>query len=70
MPVKIINTYKITLKNNYNPIVSACRRVPDSIKPKLKKALENLCKKDLIVKEDFATEWVNNLVIVEKANGS
>lgn len=67
---KVAFTYKITLKNNYTPVVSSCRRVPDSIKPRLKTALENLCKKGIIVKENSATEWVNNLVIVEKTNGS
>lgn len=65
---KIPFEYKIKLKENYTPFVSACRRVPDTLKPVLKRTLENLIQRDIIEKVEEPTEWVNNIVIVEKAD--
>ncbi|KAK9731333.1 hypothetical protein QE152_g13733 [Popillia japonica] len=65
---KIPFQYKIKMKQNCTPYQSACRRVPDTIKPLLKKTLDNLVEKDIIEQTHKATEWANNIVIVEKPN--
>lgn len=65
---KIPFEYKIILKKNAQPFVSSCRRVAETIKPKLKEALDDLCNRGIIYKIDEPTEWVNNIVIVEKSN--
>lgn len=67
---KIPYSYKIVLKKDAIPFVSSCRRVPDMIKPKLKGALDDLEERGIIVRRDEPTEWVNNLVIVEKSDGT
>lgn len=62
--------YKIILKANAVPVVSSCRRVADKIMPRLKESLENLVQRDIIYKIEEPTEWVNNITIVEKNDGS
>uniref|UniRef100_A0A1Y1JV53 RNA-directed DNA polymerase n=1 Tax=Photinus pyralis TaxID=7054 RepID=A0A1Y1JV53_PHOPY len=66
---KIPMEHRIKLKNNYVPFVSVCRRVPDSLKEKLKTTLEELVQKGIIEKVEGPSEWVNNIVIIEKPNG-
>lgn len=67
---KIPFQYKIVLKQDAIPFVSACRRVPDTIKPRLKSALDDLVQRDIIKVVEQPTEWVNNIVIVEKSDKS
>ncbi|CAI6374507.1 unnamed protein product [Macrosiphum euphorbiae] len=62
--------HKITLKENVTPVVRPPRRIPFKIKEKLKNTLETLEKNKIIEKIDKPTEWVNNLVITEKKNGT
>ncbi|XP_046142800.1 uncharacterized protein K02A2.6-like [Osmia bicornis bicornis] len=60
--------YEIKLKEHAVPVVSPCRRVPFSIKDKLKSTLDSLERAGIIKKVNYATDWVNNMVIVEKPN--
>ena len=46
------------------------RRVPHSLKDRLQKAIEANVKSGVLVKVDQPTDWVHNLVVVEKKNGS
>ncbi|KAK9679751.1 hypothetical protein QE152_g39749 [Popillia japonica] len=62
--------YKIVLKQNYTPLASSCRRLPNIVKDKLKIALKNLEERGIIQKVNEPTEWVNNFVCVEKNDGS
>lgn len=62
--------YKILLKTDVKPFVSSCRRAPEIVKPLLKNTLDNLVKNDIICEVNEPTEWVNNIVIVEKPNHS
>ena len=61
---------KITLKKDSIPVAVPCRRVPLSVKSRLKTKLESLEKQKIIAKVDGASEWVNPLVIVEKTDKS
>ena len=62
--------HSIVLDKSVPPVVHPARRVPLSIQPKLKIALDSLLRDDIIVKRDEPTDWVNSLLIVEKKDHS
>lgn len=62
--------YRIRLKEGSVPVVKPVRRIPETIKSKLKDALNTMEKMEIIARVTEPTEWVNDLVIVEKKNGS
>lgn len=62
--------YKILLKEDSKPVVNSSRRIPLALKDRLKDALDKLEKREIIEKVDYATDWVNNVIIVEKKDGS
>ena len=61
-----LGKYHITLQNGYTPVVHQARCVPYSLKERLHKAIEANVKSGVLVKVDQPTDWVHNLVIVEK----
>ena len=61
--------YTIDIDPNVRPVVHPCRKVPFSIKKRLKKELQRMVDLRVIIKEDGPTDWVNSLVVVEKKNG-
>lgn len=65
-----LGKYHITLCANANPIVNPPRRVPCSLKERLKQAIDVNVTSGVLVKVDEPTDWAHNLVIVEKKNGS
>lgn len=65
-----LGNYHITLQDGCTPVVNPPRRVPHSLKERLQKAIEANVKSGVLVKVDQPTDWVHNLVIVEKKNGS
>ena len=62
--------HKMRLKDGYEPVVHPPRKIPETIRTKLKNELERMEKDDVIAKVDEPTEWVSSLVIVEKPDGS
>ena len=48
------------------PVVNPARKVPVTIKDRLKAELEEMEKKGVIRKVDVPTDWVNSIAIVEK----
>lgn len=58
--------YDIKLKADAKPIAHAARRVPQALKNKLKKKLDELVKNKIIEKVDDYSEWVQYLSVVEK----
>ena len=50
-------------------MINPPRVVPQTLLPKLKEALDKLESNGVITAVEEATDWVNNLVIVEKPNG-
>ena len=65
-----IGKYRITLKENAIPVIHQARRVPHSLRDKLKRSLDANLKCGVLQKVDEPTDWVHNLVIVEKKNGT
>lgn len=63
-----LGKYHITTQEGCEPVVNPPRRVPHSLKDKLKQTLEKNIESGVLVKVDEPTDWVHNLVIVEKKN--
>ncbi|KAK2143360.1 hypothetical protein NP493_4554g00000 [Ridgeia piscesae] len=61
--------HTIVLKDGAKGVIHAPRRVAVAKRPQLKKELDRQVKLGFLAKVDEPTEWVNSLVIVEKANG-
>ena len=59
----------IKLRDDAEPVVEACRKVPFALHEKLKNELNRMEKLGVISKVTEPTEWVNSLVIVTKPNG-
>ena len=65
-----LDKYHITLCDNSIPRICPPRRVPCSLKQRLKQVIDANVASGVLVKVDKPTDWVHNLVIVEKKNGS
>ena len=65
---KLKTVHKIQLKEEYEPVIHAPRKVPLALREKLKAELERLETLDIIEKVEEPTEWVHSLVIVERAD--
>ena len=62
------STCKILINTNVAPVVNASRKIPIKLRPRLKQELENMEKLNVITKEESPTDWVSNIVIVERPN--
>jgi len=58
----------LVLKENVNPVINTARRVPLSIKDKLKSTLDHLVKIKVIATVNEPFDWISNLGRVEKPN--
>ena len=58
------------LKEKSIPVIHQARRVPHSLHDKLKHSLDANLKSGVLKKFDELTDWVHNLVIVQKKNGT
>lgn len=65
-----IGKYKIQIKEGAVPVIKPIRRVPQSVKDRLKETLDRYEKGDIIEKVEGPTAWCSNLVIVEKPDKS
>ena len=61
-----LSKYHITLIPNSTPVVNPPRRIPCSLKERLRQAIETNVNSGVLVKVDEPTDWVHNLVVVEK----
>ena len=62
-------TQTLSLHPSAKPQVMANRRVPISLRPKLKDLLENLVTKGVIAPVDEPTPWVSQIVLTKKKSG-
>ena len=62
--------YQIQLKADARPAIQATRTVPYSKQAKLKELLDKMTAQGIIADVDQPTDWVSNLVITEKPDGS
>ena len=61
--------HHLTIDGNFSPVIQAPRKVPFALREKLKDELNRMMRLGIIDKVDGPTDWVSNLVIVEKPNG-
>ena len=58
--------HTITLQENSIPVKMPCSRIPLSLRENVKNKLDDLEKLKVIEKVTYPTDWINQLVIVEK----
>ena len=66
---KFPEAYHIQTKPKVEPVIQPLHRVPHSLYDRLKHKLDDMEKNDVIAKVDCPTDWVNNIVVVEKKGG-
>ena len=62
-------TYKITLSEDAVPHISAPRRIPQALHDKVKSEIDQMEKDGIITAVHEPTDWVSNMVVIEKTNG-
>ncbi len=62
--------YSATLDPDVKPVVQPPHRIPHSILPRLKNKLDSMEQHRFVDKVDEPTDWVSNLVVTEKKDGS
>ena len=60
--------HTIKVDSNISPVVHPSRKVPLSLKEKIKEELDRMEKAEVVVKQKEPTDWVNSMVIVVKPN--
>ena len=60
--------YHIEMYDNVKPVIQPTRKIPFTRLEKLKETLDRLQQQGIIAEVDKPTDWVHNLVIVEKKN--
>ena len=58
--------YDLKVKSNVQGVVQAPHKMPYALQSKLKKYLQTLKETDIIADADELTEWVHNIVVLEK----
>lgn len=59
---------KIEIDKSVSPVVNSSRKIPLKLRPRLKEELDNMVKLGVIAREDGPTDWVSNIVVVEKSH--
>ena len=60
--------YKIKIDNSVTPVINPPRKIPATLRKRVKKALIDMENSGVIRKVDEPTDWVSSMVIVEKPN--
>jgi transposase InsO family protein len=63
-------SYEIKLQDDAHPVIKPPRRVPMAIRESLRKELDRMEEMGVVHKQTEPTEWVNEMVVVNKPNGS
>ena len=58
--------YKISIKPEVEPVIQPPRRVPMNLHVRLRGKLDEMERDGIIAKVDSPTDWVHNIVVVEK----
>ena len=66
---KLEESYHMQIDSQAVPVTQAPRKIPATLRNKLKEELERMQEEQVIVKVEEPTDWVHNPVIVEKPNG-
>lgn len=66
---KVKHTYKITLRSDAVPHISAARMLPHALKDRVKIKLDQMVTDKVIIPITEPTDWVHPIVIAHKSNG-
>lgn len=66
---RLPGVHKLVLDESIPPVVKGSRKIPIKLKPRLQEELNRLMSLDIIAKVDEPTDWVSNIVLVEKPDG-
>ena len=66
---KLAGQYHIKIDSNVDPVQHAPRRVPVALRTKVKEALEDLEKQEIVTPVTTPTAWISSMVTVPKKNG-
>ena len=61
--------YKIKVDSSIDPVIEPPRCIPFSLQQKVKTKLDRMESLNIIEKVTHPTDWVSNIVVVEKSNG-
>ena len=67
---KLSPEHHISLREDAEPVIHPPRKIPVTLRNKLKKESDEMEKNEVIEKVEEPTEWVKSLVLVEKPDGS
>lgn len=65
---KLVGEVSLEVDNSISPSIQTPRRVPIALRSKLKAELEMLEREEIIVKETTHTDWVSNILIVQRGD--
>ena len=60
--------YVIATKPDVQGVVQPAHKIPYVLQPRLKEYLQKLADNDIIADADKPTEWVHNIVVIEKTS--
>ncbi|XP_055878775.1 uncharacterized protein LOC129925000 [Biomphalaria glabrata] len=60
----------LTVDETVAPVVSQCRKSPHTMREKVKKEIELLVSRKILVPVDKPTDWVSQMALVKKPNGN
>ena len=66
---KVHGNFTLRIDENAQPRVLPCRKIPLAIEDTVKKELDRLVEKDVLVPVTEPTEWVIQMAVVHKPNG-
>ena len=66
---KLASEYHIRIDSSIDPVQHAPRHVPVALRTKVKEALEDLEKQEIVTPMTLPTAWISSMVTVPKKNG-
>lgn len=67
---KLKTVHKIVLKEDSNPRVFSSRKIPLSLRDKVKEELKSMVVRGIIERTEEPTEWVHPIVVAQKSDGA
>lgn len=60
---------RLSLKDDASPVIRPARSIPEALRVKVKKQLDDMCDKGIIALQETPTDWCNQMVICQKKSG-
>ena len=66
----LLGTATLQTDPEVRPQVLPCRKIPFALEKKVREEIESLIKRGILIRQTEPTDWVSQMAIVEKENGS